>query len=125
MNYERSSSVPLGQIKPEVLDAYRRWAEVSELNSMSDVETLMQWTGCALGVAGSFILARNDRHSGWGFVAYLGSSAAWLVYGLATDVHALVTQHLVFTVVSGFGVWRWLVLPHVGAGRRTRGGWRI
>ena len=78
-----------------------------------DTQTLMQWVGCVLGVAGSFVLARNDRHSGWGFVAYLGSSAAWLGYGLATGVHALVIQHLVFTAISGFGVWRWLVHPRM------------
>lgn len=76
-----------------------------------DLQTSMQWAGCAFGVAGSFVLARNDRHSGWGFVAYLVSSAAWLVYGLATDVHALAIQHVVFMGVSGFGVWRWLVRP--------------
>ena len=76
-----------------------------------DLQTSMQWAGCAFGVAGSFVLARNDRHSGWGFVAYLASSAAWLFYGLATDVHALAIQHVVFMGVSGFGVWRWLVRP--------------
>ena len=79
---------------------------------MIDLPTLMQWTGCALGVAGSFVLALNDRHSGWGFVAYLGSSAAWLSYGLSTGVHALVLQHVVFTAISAVGVWRWLVRPH-------------
>ncbi len=80
-------------------------------------ETLLQWAGCALGVAGSIALARNDRHSGWGFGAYLGSSAAWLAYGVATGVHALVIQHVVFTAISGFGVWRSLVLPRIKAGR--------
>lgn len=76
-----------------------------------DLQLLIQWAGCALGVAGSFILARNNRHSGWGFVAYLGSSAAWLGYGYLADVHALILQHLVFTVISGYGVWRWLLRP--------------
>ncbi len=26
MNYERSASVPVDQVKPEVMDAYRRWS---------------------------------------------------------------------------------------------------
>lgn len=82
---------------------------------MTDVQTLMQWTGCVFGVTGSFALARNDRHSGWGFVAYLASSAAWPAYGLTTGVHALVLQHVVFTAISGYGVWRWLVRPHLSA----------
>ncbi len=83
---------------------------------MIDAATWMQWAGCGLGVAGSIALARNDRYSGWGFVAYLASSAAWLGYGVATGVHALVIQHLVFTAISAFGVWRWLVLPRSKAG---------
>ena len=86
---------------------------------MIDAPTLMQWTGCTLGVAGSIALARNDRYSGWGFVAYLASNAAWFAYGYARDIPALALQHSVFAVVSTFGVWRWLVLPrlNVKAGR--------
>ena len=29
MNYERTASVPMEQVKPEVLEAYRRWAPSS------------------------------------------------------------------------------------------------
>lgn len=29
-----------------------------------DAQTVMQWTGCVLGVVGSFVLARNDARSG-------------------------------------------------------------
>ncbi len=80
---------------------------------MIDAQTLMQWTGCTLGVAGSIALARNDRYSGWGFVAYLLSNAAWLAYGFASDIPALALQHSVFAAVSTFGVWRWLVRPWI------------
>ena len=82
---------------------------------MIDAQTVMQWTGCALGIAGSIALARNDRYSGWGFVAYLASNAAWLAYGYASDIPALTLQHLVFAAISTFGVWRWLVLPRMTA----------
>ena len=82
---------------------------------MIEAQTLLQWTGCLLGVAGSIALARNDRYSGWGFVAYLVSNAAWLAYGYASDIPALALQHLVFAAVSTFGVWRWLVLPRIKA----------
>lgn len=78
-----------------------------------DPQTLMQWSGCALGVSGSFVLARNDRHSGWGFVAYLASNAAWLGYAVVADVRALAIQQVAFMAISGFGVWRWLVRPRV------------
>lgn len=82
---------------------------------MIDAQTFMQWTGCALGIAGSIVLARNDRYSGWGFVAYLASNAAWLAYGYASDIPALTLQHSVFAAISGFGVWRWLVRPRIEA----------
>ena len=82
---------------------------------MIELPNLMQWTGCVLGVAGSIALARNDQHSGWGFVAYLASNAAWLAYGYTSDIPALALQHSVFAVVSTFGVWRWLVLPRIEA----------
>jgi hypothetical protein len=84
-----------------------------------EAQTLMQWAGGVLGVGGSLALAMNDTRSGWGFVAYLASNAAWLAFGLATGVYALAVQHLAFTVVSGFGVWRWLVRPQVEV-RRAR-----
>jgi len=76
-----------------------------------DAQTVMQWTGCVLGVVGSFVLARNDARSGWGFVAYLASNGGWLAYGVAAELYALIVQNLVFTAISGFGVWRWLVQP--------------
>ena len=82
---------------------------------MIDSQTILQWTGCLLGVAGSIALARNDRYSGYGFVAYLASNAAWLAYGYAGDIRALALQHVVFGAVSIFGVWRWLVLPRIKA----------
>ena len=87
-----------------------------------DAQTLMQWMGCALGVAGSYVLARNDRFSGWGFVAYLGSNAAWFMYGWVNNVPALAIQHTFFAVISSFGVWRWLVLPRMTAGAGGRAG---
>ncbi len=82
---------------------------------MIEVQSLMQWTGCTLGVAGSIALARNDCFSGWGFVAYLVSDAAWLAYGFSSDIPALALQHSVFAAVSTFGVWRWLVRPWIEA----------
>jgi len=87
---------------------------------MIDSQTILQWTGCLLGVAGSIALARNDRYSGWGFVAYLISNAAWLAYGWINQIPALAVQHTVFAAISSFGVWRWLVLPRLNHyGRRA------
>lgn len=57
------------------------------------IEVLLQWAGCALGVAGSLLLALNIRQSGWGFALYLGSNVAWIGFGLTSGVHALAIQH--------------------------------
>lgn len=81
---------------------------------MIDAQTLIQWIGCVLGVAGSLLLAFHNRYSGWGFVAYLVSNGAWLAFGVYQQLPALVVQNLAFSVVSVFGVWRWLVV-----GKRT------
>lgn len=75
----------------------------------------IQWAGCVLGVAGSLALALNGRYAGWGFVAYLASNAMWIGYGIATSVHALVAQHLAFSVVSAIGIWQWLIKPQRAA----------
>ena len=76
---------------------------------MIDSQTLLQWTGCLLGVAGSIALARNDRYSGWGFVAYLASNAAWLAYAYASDIPC--------PGVAALGLWRCLDLWRVAMAR--------
>ena len=80
------------------------------------LQTFMEWGGCAFGVAGSLMLALKVKRSGWGFVFYLFSNAAWVVFGVATGVYGLVLQHGAFTATSAFGVWRWLVAPWLRQG---------
>ena len=80
-----------------------------QINSLE----MMQWSGCVLGVLGSFLLARNDTQSGWGFAAYLVSNGAWLAYGIASETNALIVQNLIFTLISGFGIWRWFIKPRI------------
>lgn len=81
------------------------------------VEVALQWMGCGFGVLGSLMLALNNSRSGWGFVAYLASNAAWVGFGLASGVHGLTVQHVAFSAVSGLGVWRWIVKPRMEAKR--------
>lgn len=78
-----------------------------------DHRAFMEWAGCAFGVAGSLILALNVRGSGWGFVVFLVSNAAWLAFGLAQGVYGLAVQHAAFTATSLVGVWRWMVRPRL------------
>jgi len=38
------------------------------------------WFGSVSGLLGSLLLALNNDYSGWGFVAFLISNAAWLFH---------------------------------------------
>lgn len=69
----------------------------------------IQWAGCALGVLGSFLLATNSRFSGYGFLAFLGSNAMWITYGLMVAAPALIVMQAAFTLTSLLGVYRWLL----------------
>lgn len=82
--------------------------------------TAMEWLGCLLGVLGAGILALNNRWSGYGFVLFLGSNAAWIAFGLLTGTMGLVTMQIVFTATSLVGIWQWLIRPRVEARRAAR-----
>jgi hypothetical protein len=66
------------------------------------------WFGSVTGLLGSLILALNTSFSGWGFVAFLLSNAAWLTYGIKTRTWSMVAMQIGFTATSTLGVWRWL-----------------
>lgn len=74
----------------------------------------MSWQeiwGAALGVLGTALLAFNGRWAGWGFVAYLGSNAAWFWFALDHAHPGLLLQQVVFTFFSLVGIWKWLLVP--------------
>lgn len=81
--------------------------------------SLIEWAGCLFGVLGAGLLALNNRWSGWGFVLFLGSNAAWIAFGLITGAMGLVTMQIVFTATSLVGIWQWLIRPRFEARRAT------
>jgi hypothetical protein len=66
------------------------------------------WFGAFTAFVGSFLLALNTPYSGWVFVAFLFSNAAWLLHGLKTQTWSLVMMQIGFSVTSVFGTFRWL-----------------
>lgn len=74
---------------------------------------LIEICAAAAGVVGTWLLARNGTRAGWGFVAYLASNAGWILFARIHGHHGLLVQQLVFTVMSLYGIWNWLVLPHL------------
>jgi hypothetical protein len=73
----------------------------------------LEWFGCFLGVSGAALLALNNRWSGYGFVLFLASNAAWIGFGLLTSANGLVTMQVVFSLTSAVGIWQWLIKPRL------------
>lgn len=71
------------------------------------MSTLLEWLGCFSGLLGAALLAFNNRHSGYGFVAFLASNLCWIGYGLLTDAWGLVVMQLGFTATSVLGLYHW------------------
>lgn len=70
----------------------------------------LKWFGTIAGVAGALILALNIPLSGWGWVLFTASSAAWTAAGLAMRDASLVVLQATFLVVDILGIWRWLIV---------------
>ena len=81
---------------------------------------VLEWVGAIGGCAGALLLAFNNRWSGYGFVLFLASNAAWMTYGVMTHTFGMVTMQIVCTGTSLLGIWRWLVKPRLGRSRRYR-----
>ena len=69
---------------------------------------ITQWLGCFTGIAGAFLLALNNKNSGWGFALFLISNAFWIAYGIETKATGLIVTQSFFSVTSGLGIYRWL-----------------
>lgn len=67
------------------------------------------------GVWGTVLLAMKGPRAGWGFVAYLVSNVAWLVFAWANGHWAMFAQTLAFMASSIVGVWIWLLKPALDA----------
>lgn len=84
--------------------------------------TLLQWYGAIAGALAAFIVSLNAgaRVTGWGFVVFVTSSIALILWGfLSEEATGIGVQNLVFLAINLFGVWRYLGtgLPRRGAKR--------
>ena len=66
----------------------------------------LDWVACSFALAGSLLLAVRCRVSAWGWVGFLLSNLAWIVYAIATGSPSLLAQNLGFTVTSLIGIYR-------------------
>lgn len=67
-----------------------------------------EWVGSLTGLVGSYLLAQNNAHSGYGFVFFLVSNACIFYFGSKTRAWGLVTMQTGFTATSLLGIYHWL-----------------
>jgi nicotinamide riboside transporter PnuC len=73
------------------------------------MENKMGWIGSICGIAGAILLSLNLSFSGYGYLFYLLSSFALIVWAvIAKAKHTLVMQ-LCFCVINFIGVYNWLL----------------
>lgn len=68
----------------------------------------LDWIGSALGLAGAALLAANTTGSEYGWLLFLLSNVAWIVYGIGEKTWSLVTMQVGFTGTSMLGIVRWI-----------------
>ncbi|NUA27611.1 nicotinamide mononucleotide transporter [Cupriavidus basilensis] len=66
----------------------------------------LEWSGCALAMSGSLLVALHNKASRWGWIAYLCSNIVWSVFALVTGTYGLFVQQLGFTATSIYGLYR-------------------
>ena len=72
---------------------------------------IVKWTASISGMVAALAVAADlgRRITGWGFVLFLVSSAAWITAGLLDAEPALSTQNAVLFVINCVGVYRYLI----------------
>ena len=73
---------------------------------------LAGWIALVATSIAALMTAANlgTRVTGWGFVIFTVSAAAWIVVGVSTHQTQLLWSNAFLAVVDLFGVWRWLAL---------------
>jgi hypothetical protein len=64
----------------------------------------LEWSGCALAMSGSLLVALHNKASRWGWIAYLCSNIVWSIFALVTGTYFV--QQLGFTATSLYGLYR-------------------
>ncbi len=74
--------------------------------------TILQWYGAAAGAIAALIVALNlgAQKTGYGFVIFVTSSIALIVWGfLSEDGAGIGTQNIALLIINAIGVYRYLI----------------
>jgi hypothetical protein len=76
----------------------------------SKFDLLTQWMGSALGIAGALLLAMNTQWSAYGWISFLLSNFAWIVFAYRKQLWSMLVMQLVFTGTSVLGIYKWILM---------------
>ncbi|MFM6930922.1 MAG: hypothetical protein ACKOUT_01605 [Novosphingobium sp.] len=72
----------------------------------------LDWYAAISGIIASLMIAWNHsaRTTGWGFVVFLTTSAAWIASAWINKTAPLAVQNVIMFGVNVLGVYRYLIL---------------
>lgn len=73
--------------------------------------TLLEWSGCIIGLLGAFLLALNTNMSRYGWPVFLAANLVMIAFALTADLYGLLLQQIGFTITSLLGIYRAQLLP--------------
>lgn len=73
----------------------------------------------ACGLVGAVLLATKGRWAGLGWLAFLGSNAAWIWFAHRNGHPGLLLQQAGFTITSLIGLWVWVIKPRLASTEST------
>jgi len=68
---------------------------------------IIEWAGAITGLSGALLLSLNVEYSGYGFIFFLISNVAWIIFSISNRTYSLLVQQVGFTATSIIGVFRW------------------
>ena len=74
-------------------------------------QLLIEIIAASFGIVGTLLLATNGRFAGWGFIAFLGSNAGWLIFSYTHAHWFMFSQQVAFSISSLIGAWIWIAKP--------------
>ncbi len=77
---------------------------------MSLFEIVTQWMGSALGIAGALLLAMNTEWSTYGWISFLLSNVAWILFAYRKQLWSMLVMQLCFSCTSVLGIYQWILL---------------
>lgn len=71
----------------------------------------IDWFASISGMIAALMIAwdHSRRITGWGFVLFCATSAAWIVVGVINGQPPLAIQNVVLLVINALGVYRYLI----------------